>query len=530
MPKRAQKPQPIRTCTYCGVAEDQDGPRFTRDHVLPRSLFNTMDPQMITVLACPACQQEKSYGDDDLRDYVNLHHGGSHHPEALTQLFKIARATQLGRSKIGQAVRTKGRLRQVVTQAGLHVPMWEAPIPGDHRDMFRSLEYIVRGLYYHTTRTALPLGTPVSVMTVEDWDIVKLFTRVPHRGPTIKGNGVAWWVSAHTDEDPLSTYWLLLFNDAIWFLAGTGQFAHTNDESKDPHDQQRVKTEAKQDVEAEHPEPGRTIVGQTHTALQSYAYAEFRDSGIRRMTAEWPQDLITLWLWGMRLFEGAFTPGLLYNCGQTDPKSDECEAYWDRHALLSLGARGAKPALDLLLAGHYVESWAVERAMLESWIRAVYLRLQPAEHPRFREYAKPHGCEPQWRDAAKAIRQHGDEIDAALLDQAQLRWRFLNLGAHPSGEGIALQYDEERRLLRFYPDPNEHMAATALFVGIFVQHALLKEVERLRPPVQQVWFDDRARFSESAAPVFAFSERLLRKWRERHEQRCLQRSGRACGS
>jgi hypothetical protein len=273
----------------------------------------------------------------------------------------------------------------------------------------------------------------------------------------------------------------------------------------------------------EHAERGRTIFGQTHTTLESYAYAEFRDNDIRRLTAEAHHDAITLWLWGMRLFEGAFAEGLLYNCGVPDRKSDECEAYWDRHALLSLGARGAKPALDLLLAGYYVESWAVDRSMLEAWIRAAYLRLQPAEHPRFREYAKPGKCEPQWRDAAAVIRKHGDAADVALLDQAKLRWSFLNLGAHPSGEGTALQYDSERKLLRFYPDPDLRMAGNALFAGVFVQHALLSEIEQLRPPVALVWFDDRARFSDAAARMFAFSERILRAWWERHEKRCLKK-------
>lgn len=238
MPKHIRGPRPSRACTYCGAAEKPDGPKFTRDHVLPRSLFNTLDPQMITVLACPDCQREKSYGDDDLRDYVNLHHGGSRHPEALEQLFKIARATQKGRSKIGLAAHSAGYLREVVTESGLYVTMWEAPIPNDNRDMFRSLEYIVRGLYFHTTRSALPPDTPVSVAAIENWDTVKLFTRVPHRGPTVKGNGVVWWVSAHTDDDPHSTYWLLLFNDAVWFLAGTGQFARQDIDADAPATEQ----------------------------------------------------------------------------------------------------------------------------------------------------------------------------------------------------------------------------------------------------------------------------------------------------
>jgi hypothetical protein len=121
--------------------------RFTRDHVLPRSLFNAMDPQMITVLAWGGCQREKSYGDDDLRDFVNLHYEGSQHPEAWQQQLKIMQATLEGRSKIGRAFTTAGRQRPQFSDAGLYLgEVWEAPIPNDNQDMFRTQEYIVRCL------------------------------------------------------------------------------------------------------------------------------------------------------------------------------------------------------------------------------------------------------------------------------------------------------------------------------------------------------------------------------------------------
>ena len=273
----------------------------------------------------------------------------------------------------------------------------------------------------------------------------------------------------------------------------------------------------------EQPAAHRTIAGQAHSALTAYSYTEFRDNSIRNVTAEWHHDAIAFWLWGLHLFEGVFSEGRLYHCG-ADPKSDECEAYWDRRTLLALGGRGAKPALDLLLAGYYTESWAIERTMLEAWARAVYLRLQPVEHRRFRAYAKPGECEPQWRDAAKAIRRHGDGADRALLDKAQLRWWFLNLGAHPSGEGIARLYDEELKLMRFYPDPDPAMGLHAISHGVFIQHALLSEIEHLRPPVAAVWFRDRERFSDAAAPLIDSTQGALTKWSEEHEKRCLKKT------
>jgi hypothetical protein len=229
----------------------------------------------------------------------------------------------------------------------------------------------------------------------------------------------------------------------------------------------------------------------------------------------------------MSLFADAFSEGLRYNCGVPDAKSDECEAYWDRRNLLALAGRATKPALDLILAGYYTESWAIERSMLEGWVRTVYLRLLSGEHRRFRSYGKPGECEPSWSDAAKAIRRHGDDADRALLEQAQLRWWFLNMGAHPSGEGIKQLFDDERRLLRFYPDPEPGMGAHALSHGIFVQHALLVEVEKLNPPVTAGWFTSRTRFADDAAPLIDSTQGALSKWSIEHKQRCLKKPRKA---
>ena len=103
--------------------------------------------------------------------------------------------------------------------------MWEAPIPNENRDMFQTLEYIVRGLYRHDLNTPLPPECPVSVAHIETQDarrILQPLTRLPHRGPTIKGHVVVWWVCFHPTEDPLATLWVLMFNDAVYFLGGTG--------------------------------------------------------------------------------------------------------------------------------------------------------------------------------------------------------------------------------------------------------------------------------------------------------------------
>jgi len=233
--KKEQKPRPLRICTYCGEIEDRAVEKFSREHVFPRSLFNAMDPQMVTVLACATCQRDKSYGDDDLRDFVNLHWAGSHHPEARQQQLKIMAAILKNRSKLGRAIMTNRRLRSLLTEGGVYLgDVWEAPIPNENRDMFKTLEYIVRGLYRHDLKTPLPPECPVSVAHIETQDakrILQPLRRLPHRGPTIKGHVVVWWVSYHPVDDPLATLWVLMFNDAVYFLGGTGALSRVPDEA-----------------------------------------------------------------------------------------------------------------------------------------------------------------------------------------------------------------------------------------------------------------------------------------------------------
>jgi hypothetical protein len=88
-----------------------------------------MDSQMITVLACADCQRERGYGDNDLRDFVNLHYAGSRHPEAWQQQLKIMQAILRGRSKIGKAAMSNRSLREMTTDGGIYLgDVWEAPV------------------------------------------------------------------------------------------------------------------------------------------------------------------------------------------------------------------------------------------------------------------------------------------------------------------------------------------------------------------------------------------------------------------
>lgn len=148
---------------------------------------------MVTVPSCARCQREKSYGDDDLRDFVNLDWAGSQHPDAPEQVEKIARATLLERSKFGRAFQRGGQEQDLTTKSGLYLGEAFA-VPIDNADLLKTMEYIVRDLYSEEMREPLPELTPVAVKYVPPLEAHELLVNIrvlPHRGPTVKGNLVA---------------------------------------------------------------------------------------------------------------------------------------------------------------------------------------------------------------------------------------------------------------------------------------------------------------------------------------------------
>ncbi len=208
------------TCVYCGAVG-----AITRDHVFPKALFVTLDPMMITVPACAACNEDKRTGDEDLRDLINMDLVGSRHPDAGEQANRIARATLGGRSRLGQAFRDEA----VSSNTDLYLGL-VSPVPFNSDRMIQTLRSIVRGLYYHETTRMLPVDVPVEIMYIHPTampTILEHLSALPATNVMSKGNRVAGWASFRSAEDPDSTLWLLEFNGAVHFAGMTGVLAES---------------------------------------------------------------------------------------------------------------------------------------------------------------------------------------------------------------------------------------------------------------------------------------------------------------
>ena len=223
---------------------------------------------------------------------------------------------------------------------------------------------------------------------------------------------------------------------------------------------------------------------------------------------------VLLWLTAWNLFVTTFIrDGTIYFSYAPPQSPAQKGAIPLRLQLLMLSARASKPALDLTLSCHYSEAWALLRSMLEGWVRAVYVRVQPDEYIRWYrpENDDPEAplplVEPLWREAKAIIETHGDDKDRAMLKAAQPIWDLLNLGAHPSGEGIT-QVSGDRRNLSLTPSYHEDFCLHTFSHSIFIQRALLGEVVRLdfQP---QGWLDLYETFVQNAEPVIAATREAL---------------------
>jgi hypothetical protein len=250
----------------------------------------------------------------------------------------------------------------------------------------------------------------------------------------------------------------------------------------------------------------RMVPHQRPDRVGAYEEAERWDVDQRERNAQGSPDAISTWLRGMNLLASAFAGKHTYSAKGRWPEGLVGNAASGLHLqLVLLAARASKPALDLILGSYYTEAFAIERSMLESWVRAVYVRRQPHEHQRWYEpYVESPDAlpvrEPQWHQARQAIETHGSAEDKDLVGKAQLRWNFLNLGAHPSGHAIDQIYDPQLKIMKFYPESDWEPRTHALAHGIFIQELVLREAQWMAER-SEGWLQDFAEFRTAADAV-----------------------------
>jgi len=149
----------------------------------------------------------------------------------------------MGRSKLGNAFLEGGSTREILTESGIYLfDVWEVPIPDENRDMFKTIQYIVRGL--HVVRNfrfdrkipPIPPDCPVDIRGLNRLkanSLITKFLKLPHEEFITMTNSRAeteqpiamWSRSVPVGGDSFSRFWILVFNDQECFVGATGGVA-----------------------------------------------------------------------------------------------------------------------------------------------------------------------------------------------------------------------------------------------------------------------------------------------------------------
>lgn len=144
---------PVKSCAYCGSCDNLE-----REHVIPRCLFIKQPDDHVIVPACPSCNREKSRYDSELRDFVAVDYYSSKHPTARKLIeSKIGRSVRSNRGQLSRTIH-QARLETILSNGG--IALFRAlTMPIDGVPIQKALEFIVRGLYFHTQGVQLPPET-----------------------------------------------------------------------------------------------------------------------------------------------------------------------------------------------------------------------------------------------------------------------------------------------------------------------------------------------------------------------------------
>jgi hypothetical protein len=210
------------TCTYCC----KEGP-ITNDHVFPQAIFLVLDAQMITVPACEACQQIKSLGDRDLRNFILMDIGGSQHPDAPEMVERMLRESNPRVRNWVRRMIESAREVELVTDTGIAVGS-ALEMDFNMERIVAAQEMVVRGLYFHEKGQRMPPEAPIDIQYIP-WQAALNFAQRLSASTAVttkaKGRNVAWWASMPVDGFPDDPAWLICYNDWVLFFGTSGDLA-----------------------------------------------------------------------------------------------------------------------------------------------------------------------------------------------------------------------------------------------------------------------------------------------------------------
>jgi hypothetical protein len=215
----------MELCIYC-----QTNPQETADHVPPKGLFKEPRPSnLITVPACFQCNN--SFGADD--DYflnLALEWGASETSDGKGVVDKRLRSMKRkeGRS-VWKPFFDKFKAVEVYSPGGLYLANSFA-CSLDTARLIRTVNRIIRGLYFEVTKTPLPAGDYTRSMLFSHYvekhkdesEAMEFIPFIPQLPGRVIGEGTFEFRYCLLDQDCYSSFWYLEFYRRFGFVGTTG--------------------------------------------------------------------------------------------------------------------------------------------------------------------------------------------------------------------------------------------------------------------------------------------------------------------
>lgn len=214
----------MQLCIYC-----QSNPKQTSDHVPPKGVFHEPRPSnLITVPACLSCNSGFS-SDDEYFLNIALEWAASETSDGKGVVEKRLRSMKRreGRS-VWEPIFAKMKAVEVCSPSGLYLAnSFELSL--DTNRLIRTVNRMVRGLYFEFMRTPLPLGDYTHSMLFSQYVEkhsseleVEFIQHIPQLPGRVIGDGTFEVHYSVLDPKCHMSFWYLEFYKRVAFIGVTG--------------------------------------------------------------------------------------------------------------------------------------------------------------------------------------------------------------------------------------------------------------------------------------------------------------------
>jgi hypothetical protein len=225
----------VELCIYC-----RNSPRETSDHVPPKGLFKEPRPSnLITVPACFRCNNSFS-ADDEYFLNIALDWGASETCDGKKVVDKRLRSMKRKESRrVWEPFFAKLKPVEVYSPSGLYLAN-SFGFSLDTARLIRTVNRIIRGLYFEVTKTPLPVGDCTRSMLYSQYvekckhqsgtlDVIEAIQQLPRNAI---GDGTFEFGYFHLDKDDFSSFWYLEFYQRFGFVGITRNEENADDNEK----------------------------------------------------------------------------------------------------------------------------------------------------------------------------------------------------------------------------------------------------------------------------------------------------------